>query len=54
MNSFWLTGGKGKNIAAALFILAAAGFMLLGLERGEVAVVFQRAIRICLQCIGIG
>lgn len=28
--------------------------MLYGLFRGEVDVVLQKAIRICLECIGIG
>lgn len=32
----------------------AAGFILYGIHRGEVAVVLKKAINICLECIGLG
>lgn len=37
-------------------VLAAAGvvFTLIGFYRGEADTVFAKAIRICLECIGIG
>ncbi len=34
--------------------LAGVGLMILGICRGEMAVVLQKAINICLECIGIG
>ena len=38
-----------------LFVfLAGVAFILIGVFRGEPFAVFQKAIRICLECIGIG
>lgn len=36
--------------AAALGLL----FMAYGLSRGEMEVVFAKAVKLCLECIGIG
>lgn len=37
-------------------VLAAAGLCLMGfgIFRGEMQVVFDKAVRICMECIGIG
>ncbi|MGI6725652.1 MAG: CD1871A family CXXC motif-containing protein [Christensenellales bacterium] len=42
-----------RRLAWPLIMLGAL-MMALGAWRGEVAVVLQKAIRICLECIGIG
>lgn len=34
-------------------ILAALGCIALGISRGEAAIVLKKAIRICLECIGV-
>ena len=36
--------------------LAAAGILMMvyGISRGEMAVVFTKAVNICMECIGIG
>ena len=37
-------------------VLAAAGILMMGdgILRGEMAVVFTKAVNICMECIGIG
>lgn len=43
-----------ENRAAFLLLLLGAALLLLGVFRGEVAIVLQNAITICLECVGIG
>ena len=37
-----------------LFTAAAAVLLILGIRSGEAGVVFEKAIRVCLECIGLG
>ena len=43
-----------KNLPAWLTIAAALVFITLGILRGQPAQVLAKAIRICLECVGIG
>ena len=43
------------RLALQLILIATAiVFVCLGVYRGEVETVFTKAIRLCLECVGIG
>lgn len=42
---------RGAGIFGAVIGLLAMGY---GIYRGEMSVVFEKAINICMECIGIG
>lgn len=42
------------NWIALLIMLAGVSMMIYGIFRGEMTVVYSKAIQICLECIGIG
>lgn len=43
-----------KNRAAVAVLLMGAVFVAVGVGRGEVEVVFRKAVNICMECIGLG
>ena len=38
----------------ALIVAAAVGCICFGVLRGETEIVLRKAVRICLECIGVG
>lgn len=45
---------KKRNLCSIAAAAAGVLMMAFGAYRGEVAEVFTKAVRICLECIGIG
>lgn len=37
-----------------VILLAGAGMMVYGVFRGEIPIVFNKAVNVCLECIGLG
>ncbi len=34
--------------------VCAVGFIIFGIQRGEIEIIFKKAARICMECIGLG
>ena len=49
----WMSDKARWSFQILLFMLA-AGFVVYGAVRGEVAMVLTKAVVICLECIGLG
>lgn len=47
-------GNKGKNAARMIIAVITCGFILYGTIRGEMEIVLNKAVNICLECIGLG
>lgn len=44
----------GKRLVTAAIFLVSVGLIAAGVSAGEPAEVLQKAVNICLECIGIG
>ena len=43
-----------KAVIQVLFLIAGAAMLCFGIMRGEADAVLSKAIRLCLECVGIG
>ena len=48
-----LSQGK-KAAAQAVLLIAGAAALCFGVWRGEAAMVLSKAVKLCLECVGIG
>ena len=44
----------GMTLLRVGLLCIAALFIVLGLSRGEAAIVLKKAVNLCLECIGLG
>lgn len=44
---------KKKRIAQLLLLLCALAFIAIGVTRGEAQLILKKAIRVCLECVGL-
>lgn len=50
-----MKGTEGKRyFLGAIVLVAGAALMAFGIRNGEMVVVMQKAVQICMECIGIG
>ncbi|MGI6315339.1 MAG: CD1871A family CXXC motif-containing protein [Christensenellales bacterium] len=52
--SLFHKSAKGRALITAAIIIAAVGLIVFGVYSGEAKEVFQKAVNICLECIGVG
>ncbi len=45
---------KKRSISQISLLVAAVGMIVFGAMRGEVQTVLAKAIRLCMECVGIG
>lgn len=43
-----------RSITQIALLVAAVGMIVVGAMRGEVETVLAKAIRLCMECVGIG
>lgn len=43
-----------KAAGQAALLVMGVGFLLYGILRGEAGIVLKKAIKLCLECVGIG
>ena len=45
---------KGERVSQFLLLAAGLIIFIVGIFRGEAAVVLSKAIKLCMECVGIG
>lgn len=47
-------GSKKKKVISGITLAIACAFIWYGVARGEAVIVLNKAVNICLECIGLG
>lgn len=50
----WLKVSKVNKYFKYIIVAISIAFIFIGIQRGEEGIVLQKAIKICLECIGVG
>ena len=45
---------KYEKVSQIFLLVAGLAFVLVGILRGEAAVVLSKALKLCMECVGIG
>lgn len=53
-HGLWARLGTILSLRGLLLVCIGIGMMIYGISRGEMNVVWEKAVRICMECIGIG
>ena len=54
LHGLWRRWNERIPVVGILAAVLGAVMMVYGISRGEMSIVFDKAVRICMECIGIG